>query len=353
MTTDTALQDAPAAPAAAAAAAEPGAPGDDVLIDVRNLSKHFKISRRENLVAVGGVDLSIGRGETVGLVGESGSGKTTLGRVMLRLTEPTDGEIWYGGERISHMSGKEFRRVRPKLQMVFQDPSNSLNPRMTIRAALRDAVRILKLPRDQREQRIAEVLDAVQVSDVLAESHPEALTGSQQQRCAVARSLVMQPDLIVLDEAVSNLDVRGRLEIIELLQDVQERFGVSYLFISHDLTAVRSISHRVAVMYLGLVVEFAPTDTIFENPLHPYTRSLLSAVLYPDPDAGLPEYSLSGEIPSPINLPVGCNVYSRCPIREDECERWDAELLSVERSGAAAKHTAACRRLDDILAGRA
>jgi oligopeptide/dipeptide ABC transporter ATP-binding protein len=347
VTTDTTIQEVPAA------TAESGAPDDDVLIDIRNLSKHFKISRRENLVAVGGVDLSIGRGETVGLVGESGSGKTTLGRVMLRLTEPTGGDIWYGGERISHMSGKEFRKVRPKLQMVFQDPSNSLNPRMTIRTALRDAVRILKLPKGEREQRIAEVLDAVQVSDVLADSHPEALTGSQQQRCAVARSLVMQPDLIVLDEAVSNLDVGGRLEIIELLQDVQERFGVSYLFISHDLTAVRSISHRVAVMYLGLVVEFAPTDTIFESPVHPYTRSLLSAVLYPDPNAGLPEYILSGEIPSPINLPPGCNLYSRCPVREDACEHWDAELFPVERDGAEAKHTAACRRLDDILAGRA
>ncbi len=350
MTTDTQSPDAPATPSTDA---ESVSPGDDILIDVRNLAKHFKISRHENLVAVGGVDLTIGRGETVGLVGESGSGKTTLGRVMLRLTEPTAGEIWYGGQRISHMSTGEFRKIRPKLQMVFQDPSNSLNPRMTIRTALRDAVRILKLPRDERERRIAEVLDAVQVSDVLADSHPEALTGSQQQRCAVARSLIMQPDLIVLDEAVSNLDVGGRLEIIELLQDVQERFGVSYLFISHDLTAVRSISHRVAVMYLGLVVEFAPTDTVFEDPVHPYTRSLLSAVLYPDPDAGLPEYALSGEIPSPINLPPGCNLYSRCPVREPECERWEAELLPVERSGGIGNHGAACRRLDDILAGRA
>ena len=322
------------------------------LIDVRNVAKHFRISRRENLVAVGGVDLTIGRGETVGLVGESGSGKTTLGRLILRLWDPTYGEVWYEDKKISHMQGSELRRWRPKLQMVFQDPSTSLNPRMTIRQALRDAVRGFKLSREERDSRIQEVLDAVHVPAALTEAHPEALTGSQQQRCAIARSLVMKPDLIVLDEAVSNLDVRGRLEIIELLREVQQQFGVSYLFISHDLTAVRSISHRVAVMYLGLIVEFASTDVIFERPVHPYTRSLLSAVLYPDPEAGAPHYTLEGEIPSPINLPPGCPLYSRCPVSEPECEQWTPELFPMEQTAGNVPHVAACRRIDDLTSGR-
>ena len=203
--------------------------------------------------------------------------------------------------------------------MVFQDPASSLNPRMTIQQTLNDAMSVLHLSREQKIDRTREVLDAVHVSLGLLGAHPEALTASQQQRCAIARSLVMQPDLIVLDEAVSMLDVRGRLEILDLLKELQIRFQMSYLFISHDLTAVRSVSHRVAVMYLGNLVETAQTGDLFLNPTHPYTRSLLSAVLYPDPEAAAPLYKLEGEIPSPINLPPGCPLYSRCPIAEAEC----------------------------------
>lgn len=321
------------------------------LLELRGLVKHFRISRHENLVAVGGVDLTIGKGETLGLVGESGSGKTTLGRLILRLLEPTAGEVWYRGQRISHLPEQDFRKIRPKLQMVFQDPTSSLNPRMTIRQALRDAVQVLGLPRAEQEARVQEVLNAVSLPAGLADAHPEALTGSQQQRCAIARALIMQPDLIVLDECVSNLDVMGRFEIIELLRDVQRRFGISYLFISHDLTAVRRVSHRVAVMYLGRIVETAHTSEIFQRPIHPYTRSLLSAVLYPDPEAEAPAFELKGEIPSPINLPSGCPLYSRCPVAETECTRWPPELIPLQLDGSPGPHHAACRRADELIRG--
>jgi oligopeptide/dipeptide ABC transporter ATP-binding protein len=320
------------------------------LVEVRGLVKHFRVSSHENLVAVAGVDLVIGEGETVGLVGESGSGKTTLGRLILRLVEPTRGEIWYRGERIGHLPDRVFRRLRPKFQMVFQDPSSSLNPRMTIRQALNDAVAGLKLSRRDREARIQEIVETISLPPGLLDAHPEALTQSQQQRCAVARALVMQPDLIVLDEPVSNLDVMGRLEIIDLLRDVQSRYGVSYIFISHDLTAVRRLSHRVAVMYLGSIVETALTAELFARPVHPYTRSLLSAVLYPDPDAAAPAYVLEGEIPSPINLPSGCPLFSRCPVGEPECTRWEPELIPLSTTGGPS-HTVACRRCHELASG--
>ena len=290
---------------AGAPAGREGLNPDAPVIEIRGLAKHFQVSRHENLVAVGGVNLTIAEGETVGLVGESGSGKTTLGRVILRLTEPTAGEIYYRGVRMDNISEGAFRRYRPKLQMVFQDPASSLNPRMTIQQTLNDAMSVLHLSREQKIDRTREVLDAVHVSLGLLGAHPEALTASQQQRCAIARSLVMQPDLIVLDEAVSMLDVRGRLEILDLLKELQIRFQMSYLFISHDLTAVRSVSHRVAVMYLGNLVETAQTGDLFLNPTHPYTRSLLSAVLYPDPEAAAPLYKLEGEIPQPHQPPAG------------------------------------------------
>lgn len=324
---------------------------DETLVEVRGLVKHFPVGRDATLVAVNGVNLTIGRGETVGLVGESGSGKTTLGRLILRLTEPTAGEVWFRGQPVSHLSEGAFRALRPKLQMVFQDPGGSLNPRMTIRQALKDAMSVLKLSRAEQTQRIQEVLDAVSLPSALADSHPEGLTGSQQQRGAIARALILQPDLIVLDEAVSNLDVMGRYEIIQLLRALQKRFGISYLFISHDLMAVRRISHRVAVMYLGRIAETASTDEIFSNPVHPYTRSLLSAALAPDPEAEAPAYELSGEIPSPINLPKGCPLYTRCPVGEPECTRWEPELIPVQLMDGRGEHLVACRRSDELVAG--
>jgi peptide/nickel transport system ATP-binding protein len=328
-------------------------PNAQPLVEVRGITKHFSIPPDKTLVAVNNLSLVVGQGETVGLVGESGSGKTTLGRLILRLVDPTFGEILYRGHRISDLPERLFRRMRPKLQMVFQDPASSLNPRMTVRQALEDAASVLKVSSGERNRRVDEVLEAVSFPTHLRDAHPEALTGSQQQRCAVARTLIMRPDLIVLDEPVSNLDVMGRFEIIELLRDLQSRFGMSYLFISHDLTAVRKLGHRIVVMYLGRIVEEAPTEELFARPIHPYTRSLLSAVLSPNPHEKLPPYELKGEIPSPIDLPIGCPLYSRCPIAQLECTRWEPELLALDSEPHAPKsssHRVACRRLREVVA---
>lgn len=324
-----------------------GPESETPLIEMRGLVKHFHIPHQGTLVAVDDVNLSIAKGETLGLVGESGSGKTTIGRLILRLTEPTAGEVLYNGERISDLKEKEFRRLRPKLQMVFQDPFLSLNPRMTMRNMLRDALHAMKLSGADRERRVDEVLEIVRVPPGLVDAHPEALTTSQQQRFAVARALMMEPDLIVLDEPVSNLDVVGRGEILGLLHELQDRLDVSYLFISHDLTAVRSVSKRIAVMYLGRIVEVEETDALFARPLHPYTRSLLGAVLYPDPNAAAPTYELSGEIPSPINLPIGCPLFSRCPAAEMECSGWEPQLLEISVNSST--RPVACRRAEVML----
>jgi oligopeptide/dipeptide ABC transporter ATP-binding protein len=278
--------------------------------------------------AVRGVDLEIDAGETVGLVGESGCGKTTLGRIVVGLEPSTDGEIVFDGSSVSDRLGtKEYRR---RVQMVFQHPAQSLNPRMRIETMLEEPLSLLTdTGDDEAKRRIAEILDLVGLGRGYAGRKPRALSGGQQQRIAIARALMSAPDLIVLDEPTSSLDQSVRARIIALLREIQRERGVAYLFISHDLSTVRRIAQRVAVMYLGRVVEMAPTDDIFERPRHPYTKALLSAVPKMDPRAGRSRIVLEGETPNPSELPVGCSFQDRCPLVHDRCRQAAPTLMPV------------------------
>jgi peptide/nickel transport system ATP-binding protein len=272
--------------------------------------------------AVNGISFQIERGEALALVGESGSGKTTVGRCVLRLIEPTSGAICFRGEDILAMTPEQFRERRRHLQLVFQEPYDSLNPRMRIGAIVGEPLQlVIDLPPRRRIQRVAEVLDLVGFDTSVLTKYPHQMSAGAQQRVGLARALVTEPDLVVLDEPTSALDVSIRAEILNLLIDLRERLGLAYLFISHDLTAVRRVCSRVAIMYLGKIVETGATEQIFERPLHPYSRALLSSVLYPDPDQKPPRFFLSGEIPSPIDLPAGCHLHQRCPWAVAACGR--------------------------------
>ena len=254
------------------------------------------------------------------LVGESGSGKTTTGRCILRLIEPTAGAIRFDGMDLLAMDPRSFRALRPRVQMVFQEPYDSLSPRMRIGAIVEEPLkRAGSLGPAERRERVAEILDLVRLGSGSMYRYPHQFSAGQQQRIGIARALATRPDLVVLDEPTSALDVSVRAEVLDLLSDLRTDLGVSYLFISHDLTAVRRVCDRVAIMYLGKIVETGETEAIFERPLHPYSRALLSSVLYPDPRVDLPRFTLEGEIPSPINLPRGCHLHGRCPWAESRC----------------------------------
>jgi peptide/nickel transport system ATP-binding protein len=291
------------------------------LLEVRDLVKHFPLSHHQTVKAVSGVSFHIERGEALALVGESGSGKTTVGRCVLRLIEPTEGTIAFRGENITAMAQEKFRRLRPHIQMVFQEPHDSLNPRMRVGKTLEEPLILANRsssPADRRK-RVLELLEMVRLSESFLDLYPHQLSGGEQQRVSIARALATRPDLVVLDEPTSALDVSVRAEILDLLTDLRERLGLAYLFISHDLTAVRRVCQQVAIMYLGKIVETGRTEEIFARPLHPYSRALLSSVLYPDPLQERPRFLLKGEISSPINLPPGCHLYPRCPWARDEC----------------------------------
>lgn len=294
--------------------------GNSVLA-VEHLVKHYPVRGSEDVVhAVSDVSFTVHAGETLALVGESGSGKTTVGRCVLKLTKATSGRIVFTGEDVTYYSQERFRRLRPKIQLVFQEPSESLDPRMTVRQCIEENLILeRRLDRLNREQRVLELLDMTGLSQTLLDHYPHELTGSEQQRVAIGRALSTNPELIVLDEPTSALDVGVRAEIILLLRRLQAETGVAYLFISHDLTAVREISHRVAVMYLGEIVEVSPNPDVFDHQLHPYAKALLSSVLLPDPRIPVGLTSLSGEIPSPVNLPTGCYLHPRCPYAIDMC----------------------------------
>ncbi len=292
------------------------------VLEVDGLVKHFPQGRARTVKAVNGVSFHIDRGEALALVGESGSGKTTVGRCILRLIEPTSGRVSFLGETITGMPPEQFRHRRPRIQLVFQEPYDSLNPRMRIGRIIDEplmlARRILPLARPAR---VLELLDMVGLGASVLNLYPHQLSGGEQQRVGIARAIATEPDLVVLDEPTSALDVSVRAEILDLLTDLQERLGFAYLFISHDLTAVRRVCQRVAIMYLGKIVETGPTDEIFASPIHPYSRALLSSVLYPDPAQQRSRFLLVGEIPSPIDLPAGCHLHPRCPWAADECIR--------------------------------
>ena len=286
------------------------------LLELKDLKKYFRVGR-EALKAVDGVSLEINKGETFGLVGESGCGKTTAGRVLVKLYEPSGGEISYNGEDITKVKGQDAKRLNRKLQMIFQDPQASLNPRMVIGDSIAEGMDIHGLARNKSErlERVRELLETVGLNKEHANRYPHEFSGGQRQRIGVARALAVDPEFIVADEPVSALDVSIQAQVINLMRRLQEERGLTYLFISHDLSVVKYISDRVGVMYLGQLVEMAESDELYENPLHPYTRALLSAVPVPDPDyeAERERTVLRGDLPSPINPPSGCRFRTRCP----------------------------------------
>lgn len=313
-----------------------------VVLRVEHLVKHFPIRRSRDVVhAVNDVSFEVRAGETLALVGESGSGKTTVGRCVLRLIEPTAGRIVFNGQDVTRLGAQEFRRIRPRIQLVFQEPYDSLNPRMSIRQILEENLILEdRLDRRAREARVLDLFDMTRLPRGLLDRFPHELTSSEQQRVGIARALATRPDLVVLDEPTSALDITVRAEIINLLRDLQRESGVAYLFISHDLTAVKEIGHRVAVMYLGEIVEVAPNPDIFDNQLHPYGQALLASVLFPDPDAVYATVALEGEIPSPVHLPSGCHLHPRCPFVLPVCRTDWPPLRPFEGNRLAACHRA-------------
>ncbi len=290
------------------------------LLAVGGLVKHFPMDRRRSVQAVNDISFEINPGEALALVGESGSGKTTTGRCVLRLIEPTSGTIRFDGVDIVAMEQRALRAIRPRMQMVFQEPFDSLSPRMRIGTIIEEPLKLAgAMAPAERRDRVAEMLRMVRLDADAINRYPHQFSAGQQQRIGIARALITGPRLVVLDEPTSALDVSVRAEVLDLLSDLREEFGLAYLFISHDLTAVRRVCDRVAIMYLGRIVETGETEAIFEQPLHPYSRALLSSVLYPDPNRELTRFTLEGEIPSPINLPRGCHLHQRCSWSEPRC----------------------------------
>lgn len=319
------------------------------LLRVESLVKHFPIDRNKYIAAVNQVSFTIGRGETLGLVGESGSGKTTVGRCVLRLIDPTAGRIWFDGSDITSLPDDRLRVLRHRLQLVFQEPFASLNPRRTVRQTVEEPLLLEgTLNARDRADRLRETLGLAQLGDQHLARYPTQLTASEQQRVGIARAIVTHPDLVVLDEPTSSLDQTIRAEILDVLVDLQDRLGIAYLFISHDLTAVESVSHRIAIMYLGRIVESGLTPQIFGQQYHPYSRALLSAVLYPDPRRKLEPFTLRGEIPSAINPRNECALYGRCPIGLSSCTDRAPQLEEVEPG-----HLAACFRWREFVSGTA
>jgi peptide/nickel transport system ATP-binding protein len=316
------------------------------LLEVDGLKKHFPLRGgflggvTGHVHAVDGVSFSIRQGETLALVGESGCGKSTVGKAILRLFELTDGRVTLGGRRIDNLSPGALRPLRRKVQVVFQDPFSSLNPRMRVRDILAEPIRNFGLAKDEADldARVAGLMDKVRLPRDAVSRWPHEFSGGQRQRIGIARALAAEPDLIICDEAVSALDVSVKAQIVNLLQDLQRELGLALLFISHDLAIVEHIAHRVAVMYLGRIVEIADKRELFANPQHPYTQALLSAVPIPDPSVKATRTILQGDVPSPIKPPKGCHFHTRCPVAIERC-RIDVPVLKPVGTGG---HQASC-----------
>jgi peptide/nickel transport system ATP-binding protein len=317
----------------------------ETLLSVKNLKKHFAIAGGvfsrvvDKVHAVDGVSFDIGKGETLGLVGESGCGKSTTGRCILRLIEPSSGEVWFQGSDVTRLGTDALRSLRRDMQIIFQDPYASLNPRLTVGAIVGEALQIHGLAKSRKalEERVVELLETVGLQPDHLGRFPHEFSGGQRQRIGIARALAVEPKLVVCDEPVSALDVSIQAQVINLLEDLQEKFGLTYLFIAHDLSVVEHISTRIAVMYLGRVVEIAPSRDLYDTPLHPYSEALLSAVPIPDPTVKRKRIMLQGDVPNPIRPPSGCHFHTRCPIAKPDCAQRDPELVE-KRPG----HWVAC-----------
>ncbi|MBA2339884.1 MAG: dipeptide ABC transporter ATP-binding protein [Pyrinomonadaceae bacterium] len=312
------------------------------LVRVRGLIKHFPVAGSDDVVrAVDGVTFEILQGDTLGLVGESGCGKSTVGRVLLRLIEPTRGEIYFGDRNITTLRGKALRELRGEMQIIFQDPYASLNPRIRVREIIAEPLVIHNIGNKQEQrERVADLMRKVGLDPDYMNRYPHEFSGGQRQRIGIARALALNPKLIVADEPVSALDVSVQAQVVNLLDDLQKEFGLTYLFISHGLAIVEHISTRVAVMYLGRIVEVASAADLYAQPLHPYTRALLSAIPVPDPKRKRKRIVLKGDVPTPINPPSGCRFHTRCPEAISDCARIDPDLREV-----APGHTVACIRV--------
>ena len=319
------------------------------ILRVENLTKHFPIMqgvlRRQvgSVKAVDGLDFEVHERETMGLVGESGCGKSTAGRVILRLYPATGGRIVFRGEDITTLEGDALRRLRPRMQMIFQDPQDSLNPRMTVGSIVGEPLLEHNVAKGRAlDERVEELLESVGLNPRFTNRYPHEFSGGQRQRIGVARALALNPEFIVCDEPIAALDVSIQAQVVNLLEELQERFGLTYLFISHDLSMIRHIADRVAVMYLGKIVELASSDSLYREPLHPYTRALLSAVPIPDPEleARRERIILTGDVPSPANPPPGCRFSTRCPMAVPECSTKEPEWRELRPGHGVACHLA-------------
>jgi oligopeptide/dipeptide ABC transporter ATP-binding protein len=316
----------------------------NMMLKIGGIKKYFPVHRGffQNVIgwikAVDGVDLYIDKQKTLGLVGESGCGKSTIGRLILKLLEPDEGKIIYQNKDISSLSQNEMKPLRKEMQIIFQDPFGSLNPRMTAGQSIEEGLRTLAIKgHHERKRRIRELLDMVGIASSGADRYPHEFSGGQRQRIGIARALSVNPSLIICDEPVSALDVSIQSQIINLLKELQNTLGLSYLFISHDLNVVGYISDMVAVMYLGHIMEYAPIEEMYNNPLHPYTLALLSAIPEPDPDDRGTRKALTGDVPSPFNPPPGCKFQGRCPLVEDRCREKEIDFYTVNEN-----HTVRC-----------
>ncbi|MCA1590232.1 MAG: dipeptide ABC transporter ATP-binding protein [Acidobacteria bacterium] len=321
----------------------PGKSEPQYLVEVRNLVKHFPVENSDDLVrAVDDVSFQIMSGETLGLVGESGCGKSTVGRCLLRMYEPTSGEVIFESRDILKLDNRELQPLRREMQIIFQDPYASLNPRLNIFSIVSEPLTIHGVSsKAEKRGRVSDLLQKVGLDPTYADRYPHEFSGGQRQRIGIARALALNPKLIVCDEPVSALDVSVQAQVVNLLQDLQAEFGLTYLFISHGLAVVEHISNRVAVMYLGKIAEIAPSRDLYERPLHPYTKALLSAIPVPDPRQKRQRIVLTGDVPTPINPPSGCRFRTRCPFAIEQCAEVVPELREIE-----AGHFAACVRVE-------